>query len=236
MLRRADPTLDGDAFIKDGGVNQAPMTVTDFRAEVYKLRGLVDLYRQIRERRTDEIEDRINDPASPVDEALAEAFPRKAALFSPEGWIDPRGVDYAMALMKTRYSKAPNTTLYHADRVLCRLVSEQLKGIRPRLTSGFEPREANSLTAKEVFELPEAEADRIFAPPKTYALQQSWSCSDLLAAIYLQFFLWVSGNKPARICENEGCRMPFPATRKDKRFCSDSCARGALYHRKKEEQ
>ena len=113
--------------------------------------------------------------------------------------------------------------------------TEKLEGIRPRLTRGFAlPREASSLTMSQLQSLPEDEARKILDPPKTYWLQPSWSCSDLLGAIYLQFFLWVSGNKPVRICENERCRMPFPLTRKDKRFCSDACSAGALYHRKKE--
>ena len=60
----------------DGGVNQAPMTVLDFRTEVYLLRALSELYVQTRERRTNEIERRISNPTSPVDEALALGFDR----------------------------------------------------------------------------------------------------------------------------------------------------------------
>jgi hypothetical protein len=238
LLRRADPSLGGDAFMPDGGVNQAPMSVTDFRAEVYRLRALLDLYVQIRERRTEEIEHRISDPATPVDEILANAFPTKAALISPEGEINPDGVAYVTALTRTSFSRAPDVTLYHADGVLCRLVSEKLEGIRPRLTSGFASPEIRSITAREALELrkDKEKASKIFSPPKTYRLQPSWSCSDLLAAIYLQFYLWVSGNKPVHTCENENCRMPFPATRTNRRFCSDSCASGARYHRKKKER
>jgi hypothetical protein len=236
LLRREHLELDGDAFMRDGDVNQAPMTVTDFRAEVYQLRGLADLYRQIREHRTEKIEHRISNPASPVDEALAHGFDKEAAFTFPNRLIDPRGVSYLQALVGKSLSRAPDVTLYHADMVLCRLVSEKLEGIRPRLTSGFAlPEEVNSLTASEALELlkDKEKASKILAPPKTYRLQPSWSCSDLLAAIYLQFFLWVSGNRPVRVCENENCRMPFPATRKNRKFCSDSCASGARYHRKK---
>jgi|SRR5215216_707800 len=113
--------------------------------------------------------------------------------------------------------------------------TEKLEGIRPRLTRGFAlPREVSSLTMSQLQSLPDDEARKILDPPKTYWLQPSWSCSDLLGAIYLQFFLWVSGNKPVRISENERCRMPFLLTRKNKRFCSDACSAGAFYHRKKE--
>jgi hypothetical protein len=214
------------------------MSVTDFRAEVYRLRALLDLYVQIRERRTEAIEHRISNPASPVDEALANEFPTKAALISPAGGINSTGVAYVMVVARKSFSRAPDVTLFHADEVLCRLVSERLEGIRPRLTSGFAAPEIRSISAREALELrkDKDKASKIFSPPKTYRLQPSWSCSDLLAAIYLQFFLWVSGNKPAKVCENENCRMPFPATRNNRRFCSDSCASGARYHRKKKER
>jgi hypothetical protein len=217
LLLRADATLDGDAFMPDGGVNQADMTVTAFGAEVCHLRALLDLYIQIRARRTDEIKRRISDPMSSVDEELA---------------CGP----YFQAQLGKIFSRAPDVTLYHADEVLCRLVSQKLEGIRPHLTSGFAlPEEVRSLKAREALALlkDKDKASRILAPPKTYRLQPSWSCSDLLGAIYLQFYLWISGNKPVRICENENCRMPFPATRTNKRFCNDSCASGARYHRKK---
>jgi hypothetical protein len=237
LLRRSDPFLDGDAFMPDGGVNQASMSVTDFRAEVSRLRALLELYVQIRERRTEEIEQRISDPASPVDEMLARGFDKTAAFRFPNRLIDPRGMSYLQAAIGKGFSRAPSITLYHADRVLCRLVSEKLEGIRPRLTSGFAlPEDVASLTAREVLDLRKEEASEIFAAPKTYRLRPSWSCSDLLGAIYLQFFLWVSGNRPANICENESCRMPFPATRKNRRFCSDSCASGARYHRNKKKR
>jgi hypothetical protein len=235
LLHRADTNRSGDAFMPDGGVNQAPMAVLDFRTEVYFLRALLELYVQIREHRTKEIESRISNPTSPVDEALALGFDIEAAFTFPNGLIDPRGMKYLQALSTMPFGRAPNVTLHHADEVLCDLVSKKLEGIRPRLARGFAlPREASSLTVRQLQSLPEDEAKKVFDPPKTYRLQPSWSCSDLLGSIYLQFFLWVSGNKPVRICENERCRMPFPLTRKDKRFCSDSCAGGARYHRKKE--
>jgi hypothetical protein len=178
---------------------------------------------------------RISNPKCSVDEALALGFDIEAAFTFPNGLIDPRGMKYLLALSTKPFSTAPDVTLHHADGVLCDLVSEKLEGIRPRLTRGFAlPREASSLTMRQLQSLPEDEAKKVFDPPKTYRLQPSWSCSDLLGAIYLQFFLWVSGNKPVRICENERCRMPFPLTRQDKRYCSDACSAGALYHRSKE--
>ena len=76
---------------------------------------------------------------------------------------------YLQAVSTKPFSRAPDVTLHHADRVLCDLVSERLEGIRPRLTRGFAlPNEASSLTVSQLQSLPEDEATKIFAPPKTY--------------------------------------------------------------------
>jgi predicted nucleic acid-binding Zn ribbon protein len=53
----------------------------------------------------------------------------------------------------------------------------------------------------------------------------------LLSAIYLQFYLLVTDNKPMRHCENPACGMPIPITRKDKRFCNASCRSNARHYR-----
>src|SRR5918912_1444754 len=56
-------------------------------------------------------------------------------------------------------------------------------------------------------------------------------CPDLLSAIYLQFFLFATGNKPVRYCENPPCGMPFPITRKGKRFCNATCRSNDRHYR-----
>jgi hypothetical protein len=64
-----------------------------------------------------------------------------------------------------------------------------------------------------------------------YAPVQSWSCPDLLSAIYLQFYVWMTGAWSMRYCENRNCGLPFPATRTDKRYCTDTCRSAARNHR-----
>jgi hypothetical protein len=54
----------------------------------------------------------------------------------------------------------------------------------------------------------------IYAP--VYVPVQSWSCPDLLSAVYLQFYLWMIRAWPVHICENKRCSTPFPATRTGK--------------------
>ena len=61
----------------------------------------------------------------------------------------------------------------------------------------------------------------VLPSPITYA--QSFSCPDLLSAIYLQFYLLMTGALPLKICGNPNCRVAFEASRKDKKYCTAGC-------------
>jgi hypothetical protein len=63
-----------------------------------------------------------------------------------------------------------------------------------------------------------------------FARRTMW-CPDLLSAVYLQFYLMVTDNKPLRRCENPACGLPFPAKPKHKRFCNASCRSNARNYR-----
>jgi hypothetical protein len=65
--------------------------------------------------------------------------------------------------------------------------------------------------------------------PRVYDSDLSWSCPDLLSALYLQFALLRMGDRPKRICEN--CGTLFPLTREDKYHCDETCYRTAYNHR-----
>ena len=69
--------------------------------------------------------------------------------------------------------------------------------------------------------------------PASPRVGQAWRCPDLLSTIYLQFFLLLTANKSMRRCENPACLILFPATRKGKRYCNDTCRSNARYHRKR---
>jgi hypothetical protein len=68
-----------------------------------------------------------------------------------------------------------------------------------------------------------------WSPSRGYKPVQSWHCPDLLSAIYLQFYFWMTDALPMRRCANPACEMPFPVTRRDKRVCSRTC-RSNLRH------
>ncbi len=66
-------------------------------------------------------------------------------------------------------------------------------------------------------------------PPNAYKPMQSWDCPDLLSAIYLQLYLWMTGSLQMRRCIIPTCGTPFPVTRANRRVCSPSC-RSNLRH------
>ena len=67
--------------------------------------------------------------------------------------------------------------------------------------------------------------------PKAPRFDAGWRCPDLLSAVYLQFYLLVTAHTPMRRCENPACGMPFPYTRKNKRFCNASCRSNARHYK-----
>lgn len=60
-------------------------------------------------------------------------------------------------------------------------------------------------------------------PPSPIAYAQSFSCPDLLSAMYLQFYFFMTGALPRRVCANKNCRTIFELTRKDRVYCSTGC-------------
>lgn len=63
-----------------------------------------------------------------------------------------------------------------------------------------------------------------FLRPPSGIAYQWW---DLKSAIYLQLALVMGGGEPMKWCENPNCRTPFPAKRKDNRFCKPGCRSSA---------
>jgi hypothetical protein len=60
---------------------------------------------------------------------------------------------------------------------------------------------------------------------------RAWVCPDLLSAMYHQFYLFITSDKPTRHCENPACGMPLLVTRKDKRHCNATCRSNARNYR-----
>jgi hypothetical protein len=64
-----------------------------------------------------------------------------------------------------------------------------------------------------------------------YRPTQSWECSDLISAMYLQFYLLMTRSLEMRLCENPACGMPLPATRRNRKVCNSTCRSNVRHYR-----
>lgn len=188
--------------------DQAPMHLETFKAEIVRARALLDLYVQLQGRDIESIEARVANPKTAIDKSLGD---------HPE-WSGLRGAAL-QAYESLGGRPGYEWNLWVATKVLADELTEVASGIRlrARLRDTIP-----GLTFSTVFP---NEQDSFFEPP--YALGSAWYCPDLLSAIYLQFYLLVTGWKPMRRCENPACLMPFPVTKKNKRFCNSTCRSNA---------
>lgn len=58
-----------------------------------------------------------------------------------------------------------------------------------------------------------------------------YDAPDLLTGLYIQFYMLTLSKKATRRCQNPPCRLPFPLTRKNRRFCGDTCRSNARNYR-----
>lgn len=92
--------------------------------------------------------------------------------------------------------------------VLAEVVEESLSGVRLGV----------SIHSPDMFD------------PESPKFKQALHCPDLLSAMYLEFHLLMTRKTPMRRCESPICGLPFPLTRKDKRFCNNTCRSNSRHH------
>jgi hypothetical protein len=246
LLTRKKTDRDGDTDLDSGQVNQKPMLIEEFVQEACFARDLQRLYFDIRIRNTERIKGKIKNPRSAVDRELAADAKVRKVIHSPtripsddpvdaalHAFLSGMERDLATLALNTSasFSRAPNALLWHAERVLCRLLSEKLEGVRLRVASGFGlPEEVRTRPLGSVDPQELAEAER---PPARYRPIISWSCVDLRSAIYLQFLLQVTNDRPMQTCANRPCGAPFSPTRSDQVYCTKNCKQQAKYVRQK---
>ncbi len=213
LLTRKDVGKGGDVLLNGRVVNQAPMTIDDFTAHVAKFDGLVRLYAEIGSANAQAITSRIGRRASVIDERLASAA--DCATGSTQGRMFT-SLDYEA-------SYATHPLLSVADQVLCDVIAEELDGVRIRPVSGFAiPWETTS----------EELADIRSTSSHPYVPTNSFTCPDLLSALYLQLFLVISRRRPVRRCKS--CGLPLPETsRKDKHYHNATCRSNARHQRER---
>ncbi len=191
-------TEEGKKGIQDGVLNQAPMSVEEFRSEVMQARSAMLLYQDLRRADGRNLQRRLiemrENPSSKKVGPLSEMDKLLVSLYA-----GPKKFSWPL--------------LQRARTLLESFVEQRIARIQMSFWN-MAPE-----TTKEVGEWTDSTNE--------YVPTQSWRFPDLLSAIYVQFYLIMVNAVPLRVCEHPNCRTPFPATRKDKRFCTDACRSGA---------
>lgn len=201
--------------------NQAPIKLEDFAEHARRARGLLDLYSEIQRGDAQKILGRAEEPRTPIDTLL---------------WKQTRPYTEVWSSQKPLSENKKDEIISVTASVLADEVNESISDVKlvanPNDRSSTTEHGARRLRARMAGEAFDEEHD---VPPydPLHRFEQGWSCPDLLSAIYFQFYLMITNNKPLRKCENPRCNMPFPPSRKDNRLCSPSCKSAMSYHRRK---
>ena len=216
LLRGHDRLREGEfagavargPFIKsEERIVQYPLKVSDFRREIRCANQLLRLYADWRSRDYDAIVEWFLDPStprSPKDSTIIERY-LAAWRGSTEHEVVKRMLEQGMT---TRQREAEDL-LGTAKEILLGSLAYTVTDVRLTLTDLVIPR----------------------GERQDPLARRALHCPSLLSAIYLQFYLYATNNKPMRHCENPACGMPFPVARKDKRFCNDTCRSNARHYR-----
>ena len=187
--------------IEDGMLNHKPMSVEDFRSEVMQARSAMLLYRDVRHADARNLLKRLTEMRdNPTSMKVGPLSEMDRQLVA--NYTGPKELNWPM--------------LVTARRLLEGFVERQIAPVQMSFWN-MAPE-----TTKETGEWTDHTNE--------YVPTQSWRFPDLRSAIYLQFYLIMVNVVPLKICEHPNCRTPFPATREDKRFCTDACRSGARRH------
>lgn len=181
----------------DEEIEPAPILVSDFRTEIRTAYQLLSLYAEIRARQTETVMAKFVDPPT-----LWTRTPPSLVDRHLQRYQSAFGEQYR-SLMEEAGVNVSSQHLKHGLDLLIRCVNYQLQDVRPMLEWNW-------------WDVPPTGSTSI-------GLVRWWYCPDLLSAMYVQFYLLITESTPMRICANPHCSMPFPATRKNKLFCSPGC-------------
>jgi len=176
----------------------AAITVREFRSEVRTAYQLLTLYAEIRARDTEAVMRRFIQRPDTRPHAEYTFVDRYLLRYQ-----QTLGQRYRAELDSAVGWDSETIHFKHGLDILIRCVNRKLENVRPLMEQNW-------------WDVPPAGSTSL-------GLVRWWRCPDLLAAMYLQFYLLITDKTPMRICANPNCRMPFPAPRKDKRFCSSGC-------------
>ena len=219
LLRRENELQGLWSLWSDTDVNQAPLTVANFRAEVLCARQLLTLYVHIREQNFEALQSKIYE----TDEKrhLSSYWPHTPPTDLEEFFANDRDV-----LSEAREKLALRQEMPGYDDPVWNIVES------------FDVLFA-LLALQEIVKdrLADVRLDFDFTSPSKkpvggdYRIPSSWYCPDVLSGMYLQFYLLITDFEPMRRCQNPACGMPFPATRKNRKYCNDTCRSNARNYR-----
>jgi hypothetical protein len=191
--------------LQDGKINQAPITVRQFKSEVRKAHEALTLLRQIRDKECDKLRKRLGYRriyyADPPD-----GYPRKDGS-SRFAKVVLDGKELPVQVLANG-ELSNEDTLAAAVRSLEYLVEQRMYGSGVMLAFGTNfdhPRPLSPST-------PGFPAYRPRLTPR---------CPDLEGALWFQFAALMEDRRPWRNCE--GCGQLFIATRPDKWVCKPAC-------------
>jgi hypothetical protein len=202
-------------------VEQAPITVADFRAEVLCAHQLLTLYVDIREENSDALQTKIYGP----DEKrhLSSYWPHTPPTDLEKHFANDRDARSkhreAMRLLyemsepidiEPEWGSVERWDVFIALTALQTIVKDRLADVR----LDFDQHWTSSQPLGSDYRIP-----------------RSWDCPDLLSTMYLQFYLLITDFEPMRRCQNPACDMPFPATRTNRRYCNATCRSNARNYR-----
>jgi hypothetical protein len=198
-------------------VEEVPMPVKEFKTEVRCANQLLKLHADIRARNLESLASLyVTAPAVPdwSDKTIIDRYLETR-------WYRPLGGRSVRIAVEKGTFAFKSLEVYHeaARRLLERAVTYMLCNVDLSLTDNVWP---------------PSPTDNMWPPSpddSPLILKRSWVCPDLLSAMYLQFYLLMVAYKPLKRCESPVCRQPFLATRKDKRFCNDTCRSNARNYR-----
>jgi hypothetical protein len=207
LLKREDqywqeePETWGQYVREEDRVLQAPMKLKDFKTEVRCARQLLTLYADLRARNLQAIASRFTTPPTGPHYSAETIVDRYLRCLWEHSYA--YGEELAKRVQAgTQQPLPPESYLGLAIEVLRRSVKHTVRNIRP----APEPNYWDQLPANA-----------------SITFSGWWHCTDMLSAIYLQFYLLIIDNKPMRTCKNPNCLTPFPATPKNKIYCKDGC-------------
>jgi hypothetical protein len=216
LLRRKN---EEQGALIESEVNQAPISVADFKAEVLCAHQLLTLYTEIRKEDLEALEARVygtdskrhrasywpHTPTTDLEHYFVHR--RKAARLGRLAWFLKEKL---LGPDESEWNDVGRWTVWTALTALQEIVKTRIAEVR----LAFDMRWTGSQPLGSDYRIP-----------------RSWDCPDLLSMMYLQFYLLITDFEPMRYCDNPACGMPFPATPKNKRFCNATCRSNARHYR-----